>query len=97
MGGGIQVNIIEDRVHFMFQGTNLCLDLDGNNEIENGSVQAWKQNDSAAQKWLIKKVNNKDTFYILIGNNSALTYNESDDKICIKEFTYADNQKWVIK
>ena len=82
----------------MFEGTNLCLDLNGNNEIENGSVQAWTQNDSEAQKWVIKRVKNyKDTFYILIGNNSALTYNESDDKICIKEFTYADNQKWVIK
>lgn len=85
------------KVYFGFNDTSLYLDLSKNEEIENGIVQAYKKNDTSAQQWVIKRAKeNKDTYYILIGKHSALTY-DKDIGICINDFEGSDAQKWIIR
>lgn len=90
----IVLTTIDDRVYFQFYNSQLYLDLKNNEEIENGVVQAHQENNTDAQKWVIKKdLSQQDTYYILIGTQSALSY-DSKGKLCIKKFDGSDRQKW---
>lgn len=87
-----------DKVYFKFNDSILYLDLNGNKEVDKGVVQAYKKNDSSAQRWVIKKDEEyKETYYILIGNQSALTYDNESEELCIKVFNRSDEQKWIIR
>lgn len=94
----IYISTKNDRVYFKFNNSKLYLDLNGNKEIDKGRVQAYKKNDSNAQKWVIKKDEEyQQTYYILIGNESALTYDNESEELCIKVFDRSDEQKWIIR
>lgn len=94
----IYITTKNGRVYFRFNGSKLYLDLNGNKEIDNGLVWAHIKNDTNAQKWVIKRDKQyQNIFYILIGSGSALTYDNENGLVCIKEFNGCDTQKWIIK
>ena len=90
----LEIKTINDRVYLRFYNSELYLDLRNNKEIENGPIQAHQKNNTDAQKWVLKKASShQDAYYILIGTQSALSY-DSEGKVCIKKFDGSDTQKW---
>lgn len=90
----LEIKTIDDRVYLRFYNSELYLDLRNNKEIENGPIQAHQKNNTDAQKWVLKRdCTQKDIYYILIGTQSALSY-DSEGKICIKKFDGSNTQKW---
>lgn len=93
----VKLTTFYDRVHICFAVNALYLDLYGNSEGADARVDAYGRNGTAAQEWGFKETEEAGIYYILIGRNSALTYDEGGKSVTIQEFTYGENQKWRLE
>lgn len=92
----IYITSYKNKSKFIFDSSNLAMDVTGKKEVPGANVQQWRINPTSAQKFVIKKVNEEQDIYIIkFGEKMALTYDPETFNVYIDKYSGDENQKWV--
>lgn len=92
-----------DSVHICFTTNSFCIEF---NNVPYYSVSAESAeaivfgsicDQVVSQEWHFKKAGEENAYYILFGENGALTYDIENNTVRICEFSYAENQRWILQ
>ena len=75
----------------MFNDYQVAMDVRYNYVDSNGTVWAYEENGTDAQKWKLEKTGD---YYMICWGDHALTYDLNDNSVKLKPKTGDDNQQW---
>ena len=90
-GDELGVTLKKSKYQIMFNTYQVSMDVQYNKVDENGTVWAYTDNGSDAQRWILEK---REDYYMICWGDYALTYDLSNNSVRLTPKTGNDNQLW---